>query len=274
MTVDLICPYCKFSKNVPKENIPVGTKRVTCPQCHQGFEFYPKDRDFEFMTEEAWFDAGHQKNDQESEKGYQRHGTPWENRSELGLWQGIFQTLKAVLFYPETLFRSLTFNGGIREPLAFGLLVCSIGSMFGFFWQFLTLSEGVSSILQSVFGQVAVGLFFFIIILIVPIFVILFLFVYSGILHILLLIVRGGKNGYEATFRVVFYSQAAQVWSLIPFVGGFIGGIWQLIIQIIGLRVIHETSYLRIFLAFLLPVAFVFLLIIGVSSLIFTRIFL
>ncbi len=272
MTVNLTCPYCNFSKKVPGKEIPVGTKSVTCPQCHHQFEFYPKDHEFEFITEETWFDVGLQKTDQESEKGYQRHGAPWENRSELGLWQGIFQTLKAALFSPETLFSSLTFKGGIREPLAFGLLIGSIGGMFSFFWQFLMLSGGLFYLLQSIFGQVAMGLFFFVVIIIVPIFVTLVLFLYSSILHILLLIVRGGKNGYEATFRVVSYSQAAQAWSLIPFIGGFIGGIWQLIIQIIGLRVIHETSYLRIILAFLIPVAFVFLLMIGVLILVFTHI--
>ena len=220
-------------------------------------------KDFEFITEEAWFDAGFQKTGQESEKRSQRHGAPWENRSELGLWQGIFKTLKAALFTPKTLFSSLTFKSGIREPLAFGLLIGSIGGMFSFFWQFLMISGGLFYFLQSIFGQVAMGMFFFIVLVIVPIFVTLALFLYSSILHILLVIVRGGKNGYEATFRVVSYSQAAQAWSLIPFIGGFIGGIWQFIIQIIGLRVIHETSYLRVILAFLIPVAFVFLLMFG-----------
>ncbi|MCK4792551.1 MAG: YIP1 family protein, partial [Desulfobacteraceae bacterium] len=165
-----------------------------------------------------------------------------------------------------------TFKGGIGEPLAFGLLIGSIGGMFSFFWQFLMLSGGLFYILQSIFGQVAMGLFFFIVIVIVPIFVTLALFLYSSILHILLLIVRGGKNGYEATFRVVSYSQAAQVWSLIPFIGSFIGGIWQLIIQMIGLRVIHQTSYLRVILAFLIPVAFIFLLVIGALIFLFIHI--
>ena len=227
---------------------------------------------FEFITEEAWFDVDLQETGKESEKGSQRRGAPWENRSELGLWQGIFRTLKAALFSPETLFSSLTFKDGIREPLAFGLLIGSIGGMFSFFWQFLMLSGGLFYLLQSIFGQVAMGLFFFIVIVIVPIFVTLALFLYSSILHILLVIVRGGKNGYEATFRVVSYSQAAQAWSLIPFIGAFIGGIWQFIIQVIGLRVIHQTSYLRVFSAFLIPVAFIFILVIGALIFLFIHI--
>ncbi|OPX37866.1 MAG: hypothetical protein B1H13_12185 [Desulfobacteraceae bacterium 4484_190.3] len=65
--------------------------------------------------------------------------------------------------------------------------------------------------------------------------------------------VRGANNGFEATFRVVSYSQAAQIVGVIPFLGGWIGGVWQLIVQIIGLREIHETSYLRVILAFVIP---------------------
>ena len=39
------------------------------------------------------------------------------------------------------------------------------------------------------------------------------------------------------------------------------GGVWLLIIEIIGLKEIHETSYARVIMAFLIPLALVFLLI-------------
>jgi hypothetical protein len=55
------------------------------------------------------------------------------------------------------------------------------------------------------------------------------------------------------------YSQAAETWNLIPFAGSWIAGIWQFIVQVIGLRRMHEMSYFRIFFAFLIPLAFVLL---------------
>jgi hypothetical protein len=79
-----------------------------------------------------------------------------------------------------------------------------------------------------------------------------------------LLVVRGGENGFEATFRVVSYSQATQIWGVIPFLGGFIGGLWIIIVQIIGLREIHETSYLRVILALLIPIALILLLVMAI----------
>jgi hypothetical protein len=132
--------------------------------------------------------------------------------------------------------------------------------MFGLFWQFLMWSGVVLSSSKPLFGQFTVGLIFLIIMLVTPIFWVIWIFVSSAVMHLLLLIVRGGQNGYEATLRVVSYSQAAQIWCLIPLVGGSIGWIWQLVVQIIGLKQIHQTSYLRVIMALLIPVALFFLL--------------
>jgi len=260
MSVELICPYCQFSKKVLKEKIPVGAKWVTCPRCHQRFEFSVVEKDVDLVTRETEQKTEFERLEEEPEDGYTRNGAPWENRSELGLWQGIYKTFKAVLFSPETFFRTLTFKAGIVEPLAFGTLVGSIGSMFGLFWQLLMWSGLVLTYGESIFGQFTIGVILLIIMVIIPILWVAWIFVSSGITHLLLLIVRGGENGYEATLRVVSYSQATQVWSLIPFVGGTIGWIWQLVVQIIGLRHIHRMSYLRVIVAFLIPVAIIFIL--------------
>ena len=260
MTIELLCPACHFSKKVQRAKIPVGARWAICPRCHQRFEFLLSEKGIEMPEKEAVtpIDTGHTQDESREESG--RQGAPWERRSEIGLWQGIYQTLKAVLFSPIALFSTMTFEDGIREPLAFGLLVGSVGSMFGLFWQFLMLTGGLISLSESVLGQFSIVLVFLLLMVVIPFFVMLSMFIYSGILHLLLIMVRGGKNRYQATFRVIAYSQAAQAWGLIPFIGGWIGGIWQVVVQVIGLRVIHQTSYFRIFIAFLIPVVLIFLL--------------
>ena len=255
MTVEIICPRCNFSRSIPKEKIPSGARWATCPQCKHRFSFAPPKGDI--SPEQGQKEAG-------AEVGVERWAPPWENRSELGLWQAIYQTFKAVLFSPDRLFSAMTHKGGITEPLAFGLLLGSIGSMFGFFWQFLMMSAGLLALGEELIGRVSMSLIFFAIIIISPLFVAITMFIGSAVLHLLLLIVRGGRNGFEATFRVVSYSQATQMWGVIPFIGGFIGGLWILVVQIIGLREIHETSYLRVILALLIPVAFILLLVLAI----------
>ena len=79
------------------------------------------------------------------------------------------------------------------------------------------------------------------------------LFVLSLIIHLLLLLVGAGANRFEATFRVVAYSQVTRVCSVVPFIGSPIGWVWRSIVQIIGLKEAHETSYGRIVVAFLIP---------------------
>jgi len=265
MIVELTCPYCRFSKKIPKEKIPAGVKWATCPRCRQRFEIFSSEPETGFVKSATGPETSYQRSEKGPEQGRIRHGSPWENRSNLGLWQGIYQTLKGVLFSPEKLFRTLAYKGGIKEPLAFGLLVACLGSMIGFFWEFLILSGGLLSLAAPLFGQLTAALVFLLVIAIIPVLVTLVMFIYSGILHLLLRFLRAGQNGFEATFRVVSYSQAAQVWALIPFFGGLIAGIWQLIVQIIGLREMHDTSYLRVIIAFLIPLAFIFLVVISVA---------
>ena len=255
MTVEITCPKCNFSKSIPEEKIPPGARWATCPQCKNRFAIAPR----------VSGPALAQEQQETGETGrVERQAPPWENRSELGLWQGIYQTFKGVLFSPDKLFSTMTHKGGIMEPLAFGLLFGSIGSMFGFFWQFLMISGSLMALGEKLVGQLSMSLIFFVIIIISPLFVIIAMFLTSAILHLLLLVVRGAKNGFEATFRVVSYSQATQIWGVIPFLGGFIGGLWLIIVQIIGLREIHETSYLRVILALLIPVALILLVFLAI----------
>ena len=136
MSLELRCPYCTYSKKVPKKKIPAGAKWATCPRCHRRFELSLFEKGPSF-TEKSAPEIGLDTSGQGDEGDWTRSGAPWEKRSELGLWQAIYQTFKTVLFSPEALFRTLTFRGGIAEPLAFGVLVGSVGTMFGLFWLFL-----------------------------------------------------------------------------------------------------------------------------------------
>ncbi len=151
-------------------------------------------------------------------------------------------------------------KGGIREPLAFGLLLGSLGAMFGFFWDFLMIGESLVSKWPNLLGQFSLGLIFLVVIILTPLFVLMSMFVVSGILHLSLLIVGGGRSGFEGTFRIVAFSQSTKILNLVPFVGGFVGWFWHLIVQVIGLREMHETSYSRTIIAMILPIVFIFII--------------
>ena len=249
--VEIRCPYCGFSKQVPREKIPANAKWAVCPKCRQRFEL------FQDIAFEKVGSAG------ENQGQSMRSKSPWERRDELGLWPALRETMKAVLFSPGRLFSTMSFKEGMKEPLAFGLLAGSLGSMLGFFWQLILMSLGVVGFRGPFIGHLGIWFVPLFMVVFVPIFVLIGIYISSAILHVLLLIVRGARSGFEATFRVVCYCQAAQVLGVVPFLGGWIAGIWQLVIQIIGLKEIHETSYLRVIVAFLIPLAFIVLLILA-----------
>lgn len=238
--VEITCPHCNYTKRIPPESIPPAIRWVRCPRCRNKFEYLKKGEDG---------------------KSKERQQTPWERRLQVGLWGGIKGTIKSVNFSPKGMFSSMTVRGGWREALAFGLLVGSIGTMVAFFWEFMIATSGVLEPLWSPSISLGSPIMFLSLIFLSPLLMAINLFVLSSIIHVLLLMVRGGKSGFEATFRVVAYSQATRVWSVIPFVGGPIGWVWRTIVQIIGLKEAHEVGYARIVLALLIPLALLLLIV-------------
>lgn len=263
--MELVCPFCGFSKETPEQTIPEQAKWAICPRCKQKFEISLPGREGGSAPSEMERDERQAGRDQGSgSAGWKRGGAPWERRSENGFGRGIWQTLVAVLFSPGIFFRRLSVSGGMGEPLAFGLLVGSVGNMLGLFWPVLLISGGFSPFGGSLLTGLGSGWIFLILAVIIPIGVTVGMFLYSAVFHLLLLIVRGGKSGFEATFRVVAYSQAAQVWELVPVIGSWIGSVWRLVIWVVGLREIHNVSYSRVIVAFLLPAALLTILLLAV----------
>jgi len=240
--VKITCPQCNYTKSIPLEKIPPGARWIKCPQCGNRFKYLKKEED------------------RETEK---RSATPWERRLELGLWKGIKQTIKSVLFSPKHMFSAMPVKDGWREPLAFGLLVGSISSMCAFFWEFLMAHSGLLKPFGGVSISLSLPIIFLIFIFLSPLLVSISIFISSLIIHFLLLLVRAGNNRFEATLRVMAYSQATRIWSLLPFIGSLIGWIWRSIVQIIGLKEAHETSYLRIIVAFSIPIGLLLLVAVG-----------
>lgn len=263
MTVTLVCPHCGFSTEIRRDRIRPGIRWARCARCRERFEI-PAEATPVGAEGRGPGEGADSRTEAEAGAG-PRHGAPWERRLDLGLWTSIYRTAKESLLSPDRLFKGMAHDAGLKEPLAFGLLLGSAGSMLGFFWQFLMISFASGRVAFVPFfpGEVTVGIIFVALMVFTPLFVAATLFAYAGILHLMLRIVGGAQGGFEASFRVICYSQSAQALALIPFIGGWIGGLWQFIVQVIGLREIHETSYLRVCMAFLIPVVGVVLLVVA-----------
>ncbi len=80
----------------------------------------------------------------------------------------------------------------------------------------------------------------------------------------------GGRASYTRTFQLGVYSNTpSYLLGWIPFVG-WIGGIWSLVLLIIGTQEVHKLSRLKSILMYVIPVAI--LLIIWTTSVVFLAI--
>lgn len=266
MSIELVCPFCNFSSKVSEKRIPPGATKAVCPRCREKFEIPVIDAKVLSDSDAGLTPGSHEPYTKAPEEDPPREGSPWENRDRLGMIRAILATIKGALFSPQGFYKGLRSGTSIRESFAFGLLLGTLGSMSGVFWSAFMIQEGTLKFPLSGFEQIDPGMFFLVLFIVVPLWVAVNMLLYSGLLHLFLLMVRGGTGGFSSTFQVVAYSQAAQAWGLVPVFGSWVGGLWQIVVQIIGLKEIHDTSYFRIFIAFLLPL--IFLVVISAGALV------
>jgi len=185
-----------------------------------------------------------------------RGGLPWEHRAQLGFFKAFFDTFTLVLTRPDTAFVLMKTEGDLVSPLLFALIGGSIGMIATVFFQMTLHSVGFLADRQNaMFGMPFVGLWAIFYIIFIPVFVALGMFIASGILHLCLMIVGGAKKTFETTFRVVCFSYGStSLLCIIPFCGGIVAAIWNIVLHCIGLARSHETDTGTAVMAVLLPI--------------------
>ncbi|RKZ31878.1 hypothetical protein DRQ36_00615 [bacterium] len=194
---------------------------------------------------------------------YSREEIPWEKQQELGFWTALIETVKEVLTGPSEFFARMPLSGGFGSPLIYAIILGTVGAILGQIWGILLNLIGFSA--QGMLGiQPDVGSFAagtisgiagaIIGIIIAPIGVAIGSFVWAGIYHLMLMIVGGANEDYEATFRVVAFSQSVQVLQVVPIIGGPVASIWALVLHVKGLSEAHDISQGKALLAILLPI--------------------
>lgn len=187
-----------------------------------------------------------------------REKTNWEDRESRGFLSGLFTTLNEVLFHPSVFFKKMPITGGLTDPLLYALIFGMAGLIFSYFWQILIQGAMQGMMIpgmkaapgQNIFSGIVMAVLAFL----SPFLIILGLFITSGILHVCLMLVRGARSGFEATFRVVAYGNSAYIFLVIPFCGSLLAAVWAVVLTIIGLREAHETTGGKAAFAVFLPV--------------------
>ena len=186
----------------------------------------------------------------------ERTGLPWDYRQTKGFFNAFVETMVMVLTKPAEAFTAMRREGGFGDPLLYSICGGAVGLLFYFVYQFFITSLGSlgnrgENPLTHLVGT-GVGAIFFIIC--IPLLIVIGAFVGSAILHLCLLLLGGAKRSFETTFRVVCFSGGSVgPIMIVPLCGGFIAGVWKIVLYCIGLARAHETDTGRAVLAVFLP---------------------
>ena len=183
-----------------------------------------------------------------------RTGLPWEHRQERGFFNAFIETLTMVLTRPAEAFSVMKREGGLGEPLIYALIGGCVGGIVAFLFSLGFRSIGFfadkDNSLAAMTGMgIGVGS-----IILVPLGIVIFLFIWSGLAHLCLMIFGGANQPFETTFRVFAFTQgSAGPLQIIPLCGGLISGIWAIVCNCIGLARAQEVDTGRALLAVLSP---------------------
>jgi len=163
------------------------------------------------------------------------------------------------MFSPADFFARMKLTG-YAKPLVFYLLLAELQAIANFIWQMVGLMPAITSQGYAIPGVGIIGLGSAIILILYPILLTVILFMVVGFNHLFLVLVRAGTKGFQGTFRAVTYGSAPMILAVIPFIGPLLGGIWAMVLTVIGYKNIHQTSYAKVFIAMSLPIILALLL--------------
>lgn len=188
-------------------------------------------------------------------------GHPWERRRTIGFLAALIETTKQVLTEPAAFFRSMPVTGGLGSPLLYAVIIAYVGLVASTIYNLVFRSVLSSSLTQMGSGGELERLAPFLAgttslvlnLLFGPVFIVIGLFIGAGIFHLVLLALGGATRGFEATFRVAAFSQAASIFNVVPACGGLIGLVYTLVLLVIGLSEAHQISRGKAAVAVLVP---------------------
>lgn len=174
---------------------------------------------------------------------------PFAERRTRGFFASFVETFKLVATQPQEFFSRVRVDQA-RSAILFGVLAYTVGSIFQAIYglvsgrQMALLLERVVEnvpdeqarvVRQLVEGITGTGIGTAVQLVLTPLFGVVFIYVASGIVHVLLLLLRGVNRGFDATVTAVAYAFGLNLLLVVPACGGVVALVWFLVALVIGL---------------------------------------
>ena len=193
--------------------------------------------------------------------------SPFAERSTRGFFRSFFETWKLVATEPQKFFARVRIDQ-VGTAILFGVLASWVGGAVGGVLNTLSsraqLAQARSQLselppefaewMQWYFDRVSDGTFAGAQAILAPIWALVWMFIVTAVVHVLLLVFQGARRGFSATLTVVAFSHGLYLLSAVPQCGGLIAWVWQIVVVIAGLAAIHRTQLWKSATAVLAPV--------------------
>lgn len=193
---------------------------------------------------------------------------PWPPRDEETVFDALGNTWIEVMFRPTRFFKAMPEEESIKPALLYAVILGVLSYAILMFWSnVLKTPAGMADMAPQELAQHPLWILMnathvsLVMFLLSPLLTVLSVLLSACILQVLLFIIVKERGSLERTLRMVCYSRSPAVFSLIPFIGPFVGAIWSFVLQIIGIREVHKTTTGRAVATKLLPCGCLFLLV-------------
>ena len=162
---------------------------------------------------------------------------PWERPDKYGLWGGLYHTVLRVLFGAPRFFAALSAaTAALTRPVLFYIILGMFQTVAKLVW-FRTVDPSITDPrVQELLSSAAEGISVPMTLLLAPGLLVIQLFLYSGLFYLMLRLVQPERTVFSTVLRVVAYSSAPMVLSLVPFLGPVVAPVWFAVCCFIGCK--------------------------------------
>lgn len=191
-----------------------------------------------------------------------REATPWERRAEVGAIKGLWETWKQSMFSPESFFAKVRPEAPWGDALLYAWILFAVSSVFQLPFQMFQLGINSRTMkmdglppefaqMMETFGSGKPALLLMLGgIVLFPLMVL----VGSAITHLFCLMFGCARNGFGATFRALAYASSPVLVMVVPCLGGCFGPVYSMVLAVIAVAKLQDSTYGRAAAAVLAPV--------------------
>lgn len=182
---------------------------------------------------------------------------PWENPRHLGYWPSFLRTTLWALFHPSSFFATLSRRPALLPALLYYMILGIVQTICNMLW-FHLLGPMMSERLIETMGEEAYAKLmeggadisaFYISLFSVPFQLVLQLFLYAAIIHVIIRLTSPRDSDFALAFKVAAYASAALGLVVIPVAGMFLAPIGYLTLLFIGCRNAFGLTWSKTFMA-------------------------